>query len=167
MLPTEEFADIVKKTPIVAVDIIVEKQDGRVLLGRRNNSPAKGFFFTFGGIVRKNETLSGAISRVSLNELNYKIEMSMLTFNNVFECVFEENFLGNEDFSSHYIVLSYYFKDRYGLINPPLAFENSGYSNQHSEYIYLTPEEILGDSSMHEYLKRIISHFCKKMCRLL
>jgi len=159
MLSVKDFADVVKKTPIVAVDLIIEKEDGRILLGRRRNNPAKGFFFTFGGVLMKNETLSSAVSRISLNELGYVLCKSMLSFNGVFECIFDENFLDNIEFSSHYINLSYYFEDKNDFVRPLIGTTETGYKDQHLEYVLLRPEEIQNDPSMHPYLIEMIGLF--------
>ncbi len=61
MLSTNEFADAVRKVPIVAVDFVVENSAGKILLGKRNDNPAKGRYFTFGGAILKDETLEKAI----------------------------------------------------------------------------------------------------------
>ena len=43
-----EFANIVRLTPLVAIDLIVRSPEGKVLVGRRTNEPAKNSFFCSG-----------------------------------------------------------------------------------------------------------------------
>ncbi len=115
----------------------------------------------------KNEMLSSAVSRISLNELGYALCKSMLSFNGVFECIFDENFLDNTEFSSHYIILSYYFEDKSDLIRPLISTTETGYKGQHLEYVLLHSEEIQNDPSMHQYLKGIIRFFSEHKKRNL
>jgi hypothetical protein len=39
--------------PLVSIDLIIRDNADRVLLGLRNNEPAKGYFFVPGGIILK------------------------------------------------------------------------------------------------------------------
>ena len=61
------FRGIIEKTPLVSLDLVV-KNGGRVLLGRRLNKPAKGYWFTIGGRVFKSEKLDETIKRIARNE---------------------------------------------------------------------------------------------------
>lgn len=56
LLPKDEWKTIVENMPLVSVDLIVLYDSG-ILLGKRNNPPAKGEWFVPGGLVKKNETL--------------------------------------------------------------------------------------------------------------
>lgn len=65
----EEFATVIRLTPLVAIDLVVRDPDGRVLLGRRTYEPARNLFFVPGGRITKNETRSAAFERLSREEL--------------------------------------------------------------------------------------------------
>ena len=54
------FKTIIDNTPLVSVDLIV-KHKGKVLLGKRVNKPAQGYWFTLGGRIFKNESIQSAI----------------------------------------------------------------------------------------------------------
>ena len=41
LIPKEEYLNIIKKTQINSVDMIIFNNEGKVLLGKRNNEPAK------------------------------------------------------------------------------------------------------------------------------
>lgn len=58
-------------TPLVAIDLIVRSEE-KVLLGRRTNEPAKGFFFVPGGRIFKGETARTAFQRITLAELGFE-----------------------------------------------------------------------------------------------
>ena len=54
-LQQEEFARAVAALPLVSVDLLVVNPGGQLLLGQRRNAPARAWWFTPGGRVRKNE----------------------------------------------------------------------------------------------------------------
>jgi colanic acid biosynthesis protein WcaH len=67
-IPPSEGRAIVENVPLVSVDLVVE-HDGGVLLGKRENEPAKGEWFVPGGTVLKNETRTEAVHRAAIEEL--------------------------------------------------------------------------------------------------
>lgn len=66
LLPVHEFAQVIDRTPLVSLDLLVENGQGEFLLGLRTNRPAQGFWFVPGGRVRKGETLAQAFERLTL-----------------------------------------------------------------------------------------------------
>src|SRR5258708_40093746 len=75
-----EFANIVRLTPLVAIDLVVRSPEGRILVGRRNNEPAKNLLFVPGSRISKNETRASAFRRITREELGVDlgIETSLL-----------------------------------------------------------------------------------------
>lgn len=73
-LPAHEFAAAVAALPLVSVDWVVTNPDGQLLLGERINAPARGWWFTPGGRVRKNEALAQALQRVGREELGLEAD---------------------------------------------------------------------------------------------
>ena len=59
MLPKKQYIEVVKNTPLVSIDLIIEDTEGNILLGYRLNSPAKHTWFVPGGVIRKNEYENG------------------------------------------------------------------------------------------------------------
>lgn len=49
----EDFATVVRSTPLISIDLIVENAHGEFLLGKRLNRPAQGYWFVPGGRVQK------------------------------------------------------------------------------------------------------------------
>ena len=47
-LRQEDFATVVRSTPLVSLDFIVENSRGEFLLGKRTNRPAQGYWFVPG-----------------------------------------------------------------------------------------------------------------------
>ena len=56
VLSTEGFRLVVDLTPLSSIDLVVKGGDGKLLLGKRLNKPAKGFWFVLGGPVLRNES---------------------------------------------------------------------------------------------------------------
>ena len=162
MLTKKEFAEVVKKVPIVAVDLIIENSDGEILLGKRNNNPAKGYLFTFGGAILKNEKISSAIERVSLNELNFRLKLKSLVMINVFEFFYSNNFLNNYEFSTHYIVLSFHYKDFEDRISPVVTNKDGNYYKQHSDIKWMKPEALFGSPIVHNDCKTMIHYMLSR-----
>lgn len=71
-IPEAEWRTVVRNVPIVSVDLVV-LDDGGVLLGRRENDPARGEWFVPGGRVRKDETLADAVHRIAADELGVDV----------------------------------------------------------------------------------------------
>lgn len=69
LLPDREFAQVVRALPLVSVDLVVLNLTGQLLLGLRRNAPARDWWFTPGGRVRKNESVAECLRRVALSEL--------------------------------------------------------------------------------------------------
>ncbi len=55
MVRVDMFKAVVDATPLISIDLLIEKE-GKYLLGKRINKPAKGYFFSFGGRILKNKT---------------------------------------------------------------------------------------------------------------
>lgn len=73
-IPDDDWRTVVRNVPIVSVDLVVRHDHG-VVLGRRENRPAKGEWFVPGGRVRKNETLAEAVHRIAEEELGVDVDI--------------------------------------------------------------------------------------------
>jgi len=146
MLTEIDFLDVVRLTPLVAIDLLVRDAHGRVLLGHRRNRPARGTWFVPGGRILKDETLDAAFSRIADAELGIaKLARSSARFEGVFEHHYSDNFAGEPGVSTHYIVLAYALS--------VASAQPVGRPDQHSEYLWLTPHELLARDDVHENTK--------------
>ena len=75
-IPMEQFKTVVEYTPLISIDLITMFQD-KVLLGKRRNKPALGYYFTLGGIVKKNESFQEAQKRIVKNELGIELNQKL------------------------------------------------------------------------------------------
>ncbi|MDO9208637.1 MAG: NUDIX domain-containing protein, partial [Sulfuricurvum sp.] len=105
-LPTDLFTTIVQHTPLISIDLIIRNHHGEVLLGKRLNAPAKGFWFTPGGRIYKDEKMADAFRRIAHDELGVSASLSEASFIGTFEHFYEDSVFGDH-ITTHYVVLAY------------------------------------------------------------
>jgi len=144
-LNDENFLKIIDSTPLVSIDLIVRDQEGRILMGRRTNEPARGSWFVPGGRIRKGEDLDSALARIGKAELGVNITRKEGRFVGIFDHLYETNYANVEGVHTQYVVIAYeYYLDlnREGL---PL--------DQHSEWKWAC------ESQGHEIHKYSAAYF--------
>ena len=134
------FKTIIEHTPLVSVDLIV-KHNGKVLLGKRVNKPAQGYWFTLGGRVLKNERIESAIQRIGKLELGIIIN-SNPKFIGVFEHLYDDSIF--DAVSTHYVNIGYVIEVS-GLEDLP--------KDQHNAYRWFGLEELMQSDEVHTYVK--------------
>lgn len=145
MLDNKTFKVVVRSAPLVSIDLIV-KNNNMILLGRRVNNPAKDYLFSVGGRIHKNEKIDNAIMRIADSELGVTLQ-SNPKFIGVFEHFYNNSIYKN--LSTHYVNLAYETE-----IQGPLRLP----TEQHSEYQWLTIEELLKNKLVHKYVKDYFKH---------
>jgi colanic acid biosynthesis protein WcaH len=148
MLDSQEFFRVVRNAPLVSIDLVVCDPDGRVLLGLRNNNPAKGYWFVPGGRIRKDEPLSAAFQRIIACELGEEIASQLVMgerqFLGVFEHFYETNFADVSGVGTHYVVLAYEMRLQ-SLLTPPehlVSPAEAEQREQHGQFRWFTRDEI-------------------------
>lgn len=144
-LPDETFKRVIQYTPLISIDLIVRNEQGEVLLGKRVNAPAKGYWFVPGGRVRKNETLDDAFIRLVCEELGIEsgITRADVKFLGVFEHFYDDCVFGSE-VSTHYIVLAYSLV-LHNMISAPLK--------QHEIFKWISKKDIIQEEKIHHFTK--------------
>jgi colanic acid biosynthesis protein WcaH len=146
ILSEVDFLNVIRLTPLVAIDLIVNDGNRRVLLGHRKNRPARGTWFVPGGRITKGETLDTAFTRIVRDELGIaSVQRSSARFCGVFEHLYDENFAGVPDISTHYVVLAYSIT--LGGSVPMGRFD------QHSDYAWVFPTDLLSRPDVHDDTK--------------
>jgi colanic acid biosynthesis protein WcaH len=102
-----EFSRIVRFAPLVSIDLIIRDSDRNVLVGVRNNEPAKNFYFVPGGRVRKDERLELAFARILAAETGCSIDFKDARFFGVYQHIYPNNRFGDPGYGTHYVVLAY------------------------------------------------------------
>jgi len=140
MLDDATFKTVLDSAPLISIDILLKK-GGKVLLGKRVNKPAQGYFFSTGGRINKNEAIDNAMVRVALNELNIELK-SIPKFIGVFDHFYDDSIY--KDVSTHYVNIAYEYEVEE---IPDLPTE------QHSEYKWFTVNELFESKQVHKYVK--------------
>ena len=140
MLDDKTFKTVIDSMPLISIDILLKK-DNKFLLGRRVNKPAKGYFFSTGGRVNKNETIDSAMARIAKNELNIELKY-MPKLIGVFEHFYGDSIYDNV--STHYVNLAYEYEVK-EISDLP--------TEQHSKYKWFAVNELLESKQVHKYVK--------------
>ena len=140
-----EFANVIRLTPLVAIDLIVQDADDRVLVGRRLNEPARGFLFVPGSRISKNETRAIAFERITREELGVSVPLERARLLGVYDHLYPTNRFEQPGYGTHYIVLAHQLR----LTLDPKSLP----TDQHGEYFWLTPAEILSAAEVHDNTK--------------
>lgn len=141
LIPNEKFQTIVEYSPLISIDLIAMFQD-KVLLGKRVNKPALGFYFTVGGIIQKNESFQKAKKRIVKEELGIELTQE-IKFIGVFEHFYDDSIFDN--MSTHYINHGYLLEIDEEFTSLP--------KDQHSDYRWFTIYELLESNEVHKYVK--------------
>ena len=152
MLSNEAFLAVVDATPLVAMDLVVVRGGSQVLLGLRNNPPAKDQWFMPGGRIRKNETMQAALARVAQGELG--LDLATLPHPPVhmgaFEHFYPDNFASAPGVSTHYVVMG-------NLVHLPAITELAAADAQHSTLRWWPLAEAAQSPHVHRYTKDYVA----------
>ncbi|WP_151764719.1 GDP-mannose mannosyl hydrolase [Acinetobacter soli] len=149
-LPDQVFKTVISSTPLISIDLVVRNEKNEVLLGKRLNAPAKGFWFVPGGRVQKDEILDDAFTRLIKEELGTEvaIKRSEANFLGVYEHFYEENVF-DDTATTHYIVLGYEIQLHQNQVASLPKI-------QHEDYMWMTSMQILNELMVHKYSKEYL-----------
>ena len=113
-------------------------RDGKILLGKRNNEPAKGKWWFFGGRLHKGETLEEGVKRKALEEIGASVKIiKQLTTK---DTIFKEGPFG---WSTHTVSVTYLVE---------LIDEEINLDNQHNNYRWFDKE----DEGLNWYVREVV-----------
>ena len=150
-LDKSTYYDIIKLTTLTSIDLIFI-YNNKVLVGLRNNNPAKGTYFVPGCRTGKNELIKDGIIRVAKEEVGLNIDPNNAQLLGVFDHIYNNNFK-DDTFGTHYIVSAYLIK----LDVDPVLLKD----NQHSCLNWLTFQELKNMESVHRYTKNYLPYIIK------
>ena len=105
-LTDEEWETVVTKMPMPSVDLVITDEAGeRVLLGRRENRPAKHTWFVPGSRLLKGERIVEAVERIAHEEcgLEVAIEQPLGWYEHIYESSDVD-----PDVGKHYIPIAFH-----------------------------------------------------------
>ena len=144
-LEPDVFNHVVKHTPLIAIDIVAV-ENGRVLVGKRLNKPAKNFYFVPGGRICKGERFDDAFKRISQGELGVELTRENCRFLGMYDHMYEDS-ANDDNISTHYVVAAYAVDLDFDLLDVEKL------QTQHSQVKMFSFEEILDSVSVHENTK--------------
>jgi colanic acid biosynthesis protein WcaH len=109
-LSHNDLGTVIRLAPLIAVDFVIRNARDEVLLGLRNNEPAKGCYFVPGGMILKNERLADAFSRLLKTETDFTASIDDARLIGAFERFYDNNRFGTSGYGTHYVVLGYELK---------------------------------------------------------
>lgn len=131
--------------PLVSIDLVIRDPQDCVLLGWRNNAPAKSTWFVPGGVIRKNERQDAAFARILKTETGLALSRQAARLLGVYEHIYPDNRFGDPDFNTHYVVLGYEL--RLGS-RPDIQRDE-----QHSDICWMPVGELLAHADVHDNTK--------------
>jgi colanic acid biosynthesis protein WcaH len=140
-LTPDQFRFIVQHAPLVSIDLLITDPGGSVLLGLRNNEPARGSWFVPGGVIFKGESVAAAFSRILAGETGLSHTLSQARHIGCFDHFYDTNRFGEPGYGTHYVVNAF----RLAVPERPIITPD----NQHRLMKWMTPEEILGSVDVH------------------
>lgn len=148
MLSQNDFKQLIKNAPLFAIDLVLLNDSNQILVGKRNNAPAKDFWFVPGGRVFKNESLKDAFKRICQDELGQSFEYKQGTLLGLFDHFYDESVFGIE-IDTHYINAPYLIvlKNQQLIALP---------HEQHQDYRWIDLNNIEQDETVHPYSKVFI-----------
>lgn len=144
MLDSQTFKTIIENTPLVSIDLCLICED-KILLGKRNNEPLKGVWFTPGGRIYKNEIWQDALLRIAEAELGLcNIAVDDFVLMGVWDHLYSNSAL-DQKISTHYVNLPHYIE----FISEPQITLNY----QHDEFKWLDLLVVSNNKKFHTYVR--------------
>lgn len=161
MLSKERFLGVVDAAPLVAMDLVVVRGGTELLLGRRNNRPAQGWWFVPGGRIRKNEPMHAALTRVARDELGLDLASLPAPPEHLgaFEHFYDDCFAGDVGVSTHYVVMG-------NLLQLPAGTELAAADAQHSGVRWWPLQDAARAADVHRFTKDYVTAVLQRPCML-
>jgi colanic acid biosynthesis protein WcaH len=144
-LSLEDLRSVIRLAPLVSIDLVIRNRDGAILLGLRNNEPAKDTFFVPGGMIRKDERLAAAFARILRHETNFTAPFESARLLGAYEHFYANNRFADGDYGTHYVVLGYELRldDTSGLTG----------DDQHGAFRWWDERDLLASDRVHPNTK--------------
>lgn len=153
MLDLQTFKAIIENTPLVSIDLCLIC-NGQILLGKRNNEPLKGRWFTPGGRVYKNESWQTALQRIAFTELGLPpVDCINFELMGIWDH-FYPNSAPDESISTHYVNLPHFVRF---LSQPAISGDD-----QHHNFNWFELDDVLSGECFHKYVRNYASYLLNK-----
>ncbi len=139
--------------PLVSIDLCLVSE-GCLLLVKRKNEPARDWWFTPGGRIKKNEAMSEALERIIDNEIgDFDVDSEGRTLLGVWDH-FYPNSSFSDEVSTHYVNMPYLFSVD---SSQKCKIEKTiGNCSQHADWKWVELVQIDKEMSVHKYVKEFV-----------
>ena len=144
LLNKKSFLNIIDKTPLCSIDILI-KLKNKYLFGLRKNRPAKNYYFVPGGRIFKNENYKLTIKRILKDELGLYIKDIKYKIIGIYNHIYKDNFFNVRKINTHYFVCAIKIQFNNELMISP--------DNQHKKFIFLTKTQAIKHNRVHKFTK--------------
>ena len=147
-LPESGFTQAVEALPLVSIDLCVFSQQG-LLLGLRQNAPAKDHWFTPGGRIRKGEPWQDALVRIAQEELGLQLsDIVDSQLMGMWDHFYEDSAFSNE-VPTHYLNLPFYLQ-----LNPIIhtCDLKQGAGFQHAKWQWFNLDQLENSPIVHKHV---------------
>jgi colanic acid biosynthesis protein WcaH len=153
MLDDATFKTVIDSTPLISIDLVVRDSSGRVLLGRRLNRPAQGFWFVPGGRILKAESMTAAFRRLTLIELGVEVDITDARYLGLYEHFYDDSIYTGESngvaINTHYVVNGF----EVVLTSAKNLTANTLPAEQHGAYQWFSEEALMTSDEVHVHSK--------------
>ncbi len=142
-----EFNKAIDLLPLISIDLVLINPEGQILLGQRRHAPAKKWWFTPGGRIRKNESFVKCLQRIIESELGLSaIDVNDAKLMGVWDHFYDDSAFSRE-ISTHYVNLPHILQMKYSLDLDLLPNE------QHSGWRYQNVDAVALSNDVHPYVR--------------
>ena len=151
LLPAPQFAAACEALPLVSIDLVLTDDAERLLLGLRRNAPARDWWFTPGGRIRKNEPLASARRRIAAEELGLpEIAVRRATLMGAWDHFYPDSAF-DPGISTHYVNLALWLPldpDEIAALTLP-----AGDGEQHAAWQWMPLRQAEHDAGVHAHVR--------------
>lgn len=151
LLPATQFAQACGALPLVSIDLVLTDEAGRLLLGLRQNAPARDWWFTPGGRIRKNEPLAEARRRIAAEELGLPdAALRRATLMGAWDHFYPDSAF-DAAISTHYVNLALWLPltaDEITALTLP-----AGVGEQHAAWQWMPLKQAEADEAVHPHVR--------------
>jgi colanic acid biosynthesis protein WcaH len=151
LLSNADFTAALAALPLVSIDVCVTDSRDRLLLAKRNNAPAKDWWFTPGARIRKNEAIKQALVRVLHDELGLPMTMAQrASLMGAWDHFYPDSAFDAHT-STHYVNLPHALRltqEEADAVHPP-----QGGDEQHAHWQWLALDSAAQDPTVHAYVQ--------------
>ena len=146
-LQDSDFVSAVGALPLVSIDLVLVNPEGQMLLGLRRNAPARQWWFTPGGRVRKHEPFATCMERIAASELGLpRTLLQDARLIGVWDHFYEDSAFSSE-VSTHYVNIPH-------LIKLECSMELESLPNdQHASWRWQEAQSAAIAADVHPYVR--------------